>query len=79
MHINCVAHVVDFLRTNMSTNATSAYSSQVRDIKRVFWEVRIDEVNTEKTWNAKELPNCDLSMLFEVILGWMVIVSQLGN
>ena len=37
VHMNCAAHVVDFLRTNMSTSATSVYSSQVRDIKCVFW------------------------------------------
>ena len=52
VHMNCAAHVVDFLRTNMSIGAAGVYSSQVRDIKRVFWEVRIDEVNREKTWEC---------------------------
>ena len=49
VHMNCASHVVEFLRTNMSTSATGVYSSQVRDIKREFWEVKIDEVNREKT------------------------------
>ena len=56
VHMNCAAHVVDFLRTNMSTGAAGVYSSQVRDIKRVFWEVRIDEVNREKTWECQGIP-----------------------
>ena len=77
--MNCVAHVVEFLRTNMSTSATGVYSSQVRDIKREFWEAKIDEVNREKPESAKEFPNCDLSMLFAVIIGWMVIVLRLEN
>ena len=29
VHINCGAHVVNFLITNMSTSATGVYSSQV--------------------------------------------------
>ena len=29
VHMNCATHVVDFLRTNMSTSATGVYSSQV--------------------------------------------------
>ena len=50
VEMNCAAHVVEFLRANMSTNATGVYSSQVWDIKREFWEVKIDEVNREKSW-----------------------------
>ena len=56
VHMNCAAHVVDFLRTNMSTSTVGVYSSQGRDIKRVFWEVRIDEVNREKTWECQGIP-----------------------
>ena len=33
VHMNCVAHVVDFSRTNMSSSAIGVYSSHVRDIK----------------------------------------------
>ena len=29
VHMNCAAHVVDFLTTNMSTSAAGVYSSQV--------------------------------------------------
>ena len=56
VHMNCATHVVIFLRTNMSMSATSVYSSEVRDIKTVFWEVRIDEVNREKTWECQGIP-----------------------
>ena len=50
------AHVINFLRTHMSTSAASVYSSQVRDIKRVFWEVRIDELNREKRSECHGIP-----------------------
>ena len=40
----------------MSTGAVGVYSLQVRDIKHVFWEVRIDEVNREKTWECQGIP-----------------------
>ena len=56
VQMNCASDVVEFLRTNMSTGATGVYSSQVRDIKREFWEVKIDEVNREKTWECGGIP-----------------------
>ena len=32
------------------------WEKMVRDIKHVFWEVRIDEVNREKTWECQGIP-----------------------
>ena len=35
VHMNCAAHVVDFLRTNMSTSAAGVYSLQVRECQGI--------------------------------------------
>ena len=56
VHLNCTAHVVDSLKSNTSSSTIGVYSSQVRNIKHVFWEVRIGEVNREKTWVCQGIP-----------------------
>ncbi|KAH7443913.1 hypothetical protein KP509_02G055600, partial [Ceratopteris richardii] len=49
--LKCVVDVVAYLRQHLSIGAFIAYTSQVRNVSSVFWEVCINDVNREDAWD----------------------------
>ena len=44
IHLNCAGEVVSFLRMYLSTGATAMYDKQKREVNRVFWEVKLNDI-----------------------------------
>ena len=42
--LTCAVEVVAFLRMHLSTGATAMYDKQKREVSRVFWEVKLGDV-----------------------------------
>lgn len=55
--LQCAHEVVAFLRETMSTGAEASYPSKTRLVSRVFWEIKLDEVDRSQTWDCKAIPN----------------------
>ena len=54
--LTCAADVVAYCRANLSEGADACYASKQRKIARVFWEVKVGEVNRELKWNCQPIP-----------------------
>ena len=55
--LQCASDVVPFLRQTMSNGARATYSSQVRPVTRMFWEVKERDVDRSQRWDCKPVPN----------------------
>ena len=53
---SCAADVVAYCRANLSKRADVCYASKQRKIARVFWEVKVGEVNRELKWICQPIP-----------------------
>lgn len=51
--LQCAADVVPFLRETMSDGAIATYASKVRPVTRVFWEVKVGDVDRSNRWDCK--------------------------
>ena len=51
------AEVVWFLRETMSTGADATYPSKARVVSRVFWEIKVGDVDRSNKWDCKDIPN----------------------
>ncbi len=54
--LKCATDVVSYCRANLSEGAEACYSSKQRDCDRVFWEVKLGDVNREVKWNCEPIP-----------------------
>lgn len=55
VRLTCAVEVVAFLRMHLSTGATAMYDKQKREVSRVFWEVKLGDVQRSHQWECKPL------------------------
>ena len=69
VQLKCEANVVQYLQQNLSTSTNPIYSTKVRDISQVFWEVKIDEVKRDRSWDCQNIPKICVVHFFHGITG----------